>query len=113
MAAAAMMNTLVGRLCNVFCASSMKLWRRCLKTVLPVPSTCSKIIDCFTEDLTKKHIILFFQPVAATINTLAGALYKVFCASSDEAMEEMRRACFDYLSLGGVFSEGPVALLSG
>lgn len=51
--------------------------------------------------------------MAATINTLAGALYKVFCASSDEAMEEMRRACFDYLSLGGVFSEGPVALLSG
>ena len=25
----------------------------------------------------------------------------------------MRQACFDYLSLGGLFSEGPVALLSG
>lgn len=25
----------------------------------------------------------------------------------------MREACFDYLSLGGVFSEGPVSLLSG
>ncbi|KAG8645753.1 hypothetical protein MANES_10G088658v8 [Manihot esculenta] len=25
----------------------------------------------------------------------------------------MRRACFDYLSLGGVFSSGPIALLSG
>jgi len=53
------------------------------------------------------------QPVAATINTLAGALYKVFCASPDPARKEMRQACFDYLSLGGVFSNGPVSLLSG
>ncbi|KAJ7530875.1 hypothetical protein O6H91_14G023000 [Diphasiastrum complanatum] len=53
------------------------------------------------------------KPVASTINTLAGALYKVFCASPNLAMKEMRQACFDYLSLGGVFSSGPVALLSG
>ncbi|XP_054789381.1 squalene monooxygenase SE1-like [Prosopis cineraria] len=53
------------------------------------------------------------KPVASTINTLAGALYKVFSASPDPARKEMRQACFDYLSLGGVFSEGPVALLSG
>ncbi|CAL5183284.1 unnamed protein product [Lathyrus oleraceus] len=53
------------------------------------------------------------KPVASTINTLAEALYKVFCASSDAGSKEMREACFDYLSLGGVFSEGPVALLSG
>lgn len=53
------------------------------------------------------------QPVASTINTLAGALYKVFCASSDPDNKEMRQACFDYLSLGGVFSDGPMALLSG
>lgn len=53
------------------------------------------------------------QPVASTINTLAGALYQVFCASPDPARKEMREACFDYLSLGGVFSSGPVALLSG
>ncbi|PIA25041.1 hypothetical protein AQUCO_13300029v1 [Aquilegia coerulea] len=53
------------------------------------------------------------KPVASTINTLAGALYKVFCASPDQARKEMRQACFDYLSLGGVFSSGPVALLSG
>ena len=56
---------------------------------------------------------MFLQPVASTINTLAGALYKVFCASPDQARKEMRQACFDYLSLGGVFSEGPVSLLSG
>ncbi|RZC54643.1 hypothetical protein C5167_013491 [Papaver somniferum] len=53
------------------------------------------------------------KPVASTINTLAGALYKVFCASPDRARKEMREACFDYLSLGGVCAEGPIALLSG
>nr|WNO03109.1 squalene epoxidase [Ilex cornuta] len=53
------------------------------------------------------------KPVASTINTLAGALYKVFCASPDQARKEMREACFDYLSLGGVFAMGPVSLLSG
>lgn len=51
--------------------------------------------------------------MASTINTLAGALYKVFCASPDQARKEMRQACFDYLSLGGIFSNGPVSLLSG
>lgn len=56
---------------------------------------------------------VYLQPVASTINTLAGALYKVFCASPDQARKEMREACFDYLSLGGIFSEGPIALLSG
>ncbi|KAK3011989.1 hypothetical protein RJ639_011247 [Escallonia herrerae] len=53
------------------------------------------------------------KPVASTINTLAGALYKVFCASPDPARKEMRDACFDYLSLGGIFSNGPISLLSG
>ncbi|PRQ48274.1 putative squalene monooxygenase [Rosa chinensis] len=53
------------------------------------------------------------KPVASTINTLAGALYKVFSASPDQARKEMRQACFDYLSLGGACSTGPVALLSG
>ncbi|KAK3211024.1 hypothetical protein Dsin_015730 [Dipteronia sinensis] len=53
------------------------------------------------------------KPVASTINTLAGALYRVFSSSPDQARKEMRQACFDYLSLGGVFSNGPVSLLSG
>ncbi|CAN1270084.1 Squalene monooxygenase SE2 [Linum perenne] len=53
------------------------------------------------------------QPIASTINTLAGALHKVLSASPDEARKEMREACFDYLSLGGVCSSGPMALLSG
>ncbi|KAL8234635.1 hypothetical protein R6Q59_020735 [Mikania micrantha] len=53
------------------------------------------------------------KPVSSTINTLAGALYKVFCASPDPARKEMRKACFDYLSLGGMCSQGPISLLSG
>ncbi|PIN00105.1 Squalene monooxygenase [Handroanthus impetiginosus] len=53
------------------------------------------------------------KPVASTINTLADALYQVFSASPDQARKEMRQACFDYLSLGGVFSNGPISLLSG
>lgn len=31
----------------------------------------------------------------------------------DNAHEEMRQACFDYLSLGGMYSAGPISLLSG
>ncbi|KAI3715889.1 hypothetical protein L6452_22878 [Arctium lappa] len=53
------------------------------------------------------------KPVSSTINTLAGALYRVFCASPDPARKEMRNACFDYLSLGGFCAEGPISLLSG
>jgi squalene monooxygenase len=63
--------------------------------------------------ITCTIMVLLLQPVASTINTLAGALYKVFSASPDQARKEMRQACFDYLSLGGIFSTGPVALLSG
>ena len=44
------------------------------------------------------------KPLSATINTLANALYRVFCASSSTAHEEMRQACFDYLALGGMYS---------
>ncbi|XP_006404747.2 squalene epoxidase 2, mitochondrial [Eutrema salsugineum] len=68
------------------------------------------------KEALSKYIESFYtlrKPVASTINTLAGALYKVFLASSDEAKTEMREACFDYLSLGGVCASGPVALLSG
>ncbi|KAH8486208.1 hypothetical protein H0E87_025287 [Populus deltoides] len=54
------------------------------------------------------------QQVAPTMNTLAGAIYKVFRASPDHAARnEMCQACFDYMSLEGVFSNGLIALLSG
>ena len=38
---------------------------------------------------------------------------QVFCYTGDTAHEEMQRACFDYLRLGGWYSEGPISLLSG
>lgn len=53
------------------------------------------------------------KPWAATINTLANALYQVFCGNGERWSEEMRQACFDYLRLGGVYAEGPISLLSG
>ncbi|KAL8211089.1 hypothetical protein R6Q57_005526 [Mikania cordata] len=73
------------------------------------------------HDFTDAHSLTIYlesfytlrKPVASTINTLAGALYKVFCASPDQAMKEMREACFSYLRLGGACSSGPVSLLSG
>ncbi|KAF2294293.1 hypothetical protein GH714_009045 [Hevea brasiliensis] len=63
-----------------------------------------------------KYLESFFtllKPMASTINTLAGALYKVFSASTDQVRNEMRQACFDYLSFGGIFSKGPISLLLG
>ncbi|KAK8716581.1 hypothetical protein V6N13_043887 [Hibiscus sabdariffa] len=68
-------------------------------------SLCNPKVDvpsCFVASLTS-YLESFYtlrKPVASTINTLAGALYKVFSASPDEARKEMRQACFDYLSLG-------------
>ncbi|XP_056167755.1 squalene monooxygenase SE1-like [Syzygium oleosum] len=76
---------------------------RPLRDLNDVPALCKYLESFYT----------LRKPVASTINTLAGALYKVFCASPDEARKEMRQACFDYLCLGGLFSTGPVSLLSG
>ncbi|CAM9851573.1 unnamed protein product [Ectocarpus sp. 6 AP-2014] len=54
---------------------------------------------------------------AATINILANALYHVFSTPEDPASKgtrvDLQAACFDYLSLGGCYSAGPVGLLSG
>ncbi|KAI5314995.1 PREDICTED: squalene [Prunus dulcis] len=67
------------------------------------PSLCKLLESFYTQR----------KQVAFPINTLAGAAYKVLCASLDPTMKEMRQACFDYLSLGRTFSNGPLALLSG
>ncbi|XVF68152.1 hypothetical protein PTKIN_Ptkin10aG0181000 [Pterospermum kingtungense] len=53
------------------------------------------------------------KPMASTINTLANTLHKVLSAPSDPAMEAMQEACFGYLRLGRVFSDGLAALISG
>lgn len=42
-----------------------------------------------------------------------GCTVQVFCFTGDKAHEEMRSACFDYLRLGGIYSAGPISLLSG
>ncbi|PWA84635.1 FAD/NAD(P)-binding oxidoreductase family protein [Artemisia annua] len=76
---------------------------RPLRNLKDAPTLCS-YLECFYT---------LRKPVSSTINTLAGALYKVFCASPDPARQEMRSACFDYLSLGGMCAEGPISLLSG
>ncbi|RHN51014.1 putative squalene monooxygenase [Medicago truncatula] len=55
----------------------------------------------------------FRKSTSSTINTLAGLLYTICIASPDPARKEMREACFNYLSLGGVFSDEPIALLAG
>ncbi|KAJ6941829.1 hypothetical protein NC652_007787 [Populus alba x Populus x berolinensis] len=52
-------------------------------------------------------------PNDAEMESQNGAHYKVFYASPDEARNEIHQACFDYLSLGGVFSERPLSLLLG
>ncbi|KAJ4807527.1 Squalene monooxygenase [Rhynchospora pubera] len=53
------------------------------------------------------------MPVAFTINMIAGAMHKVFSGSPDKVRNEMRRVILGYLNLAGVFSAGPISLLSG
>ncbi|EPS67087.1 squalene monooxygenase 1, partial [Genlisea aurea] len=87
-----------------------------LSDIVVIRDLLRPIKDLNDSSVLCKYLESFYnlrKPVASTINTLAGALYKVFCASPDPARREMREACFDYLSLGGIFSKGPVALLSG
>ncbi|XP_058069670.1 squalene epoxidase 3-like isoform X2 [Magnolia sinica] len=87
-----------------------------LSDIVVLHNLLKPLRDLHDASLLCKYLESFYtlrKPVASTINTLADALYKVFCASPDQAMKEMRQACFDYLSLGGIFSSGPVALLSG
>jgi squalene monooxygenase len=90
--------------------------------------------------LTSQQTFAYYtrrKPWAATINTLANALYQaralacstpcvclalltrpllvcqVFCDTGESWSEEMRQACFDYLRLGGIYAQGPISLLSG
>lgn len=51
---------------------------------------------------------------AATVNILANALYQIFLTVNVSSVRQsLRDACFDYLSLQGMFSAGPLGLLSG
>ncbi|KAB2088167.1 hypothetical protein ES319_A04G156000v1 [Gossypium barbadense] len=53
------------------------------------------------------------KPMSSMINTLANVFHKVFSASSDPAMENMQQTLLGYLKLGGFFSSGVAAMLSG
>ncbi|KAK2077122.1 hypothetical protein QBZ16_004756 [Prototheca wickerhamii] len=87
-------------------------------------SDAALLCDLFPADLTSAdaaavadataEFYLRRKPWAATINTLANALYRVFCAApGDAAHEAMRRACYDYLASGGERARGPMSLISG
>ncbi len=84
--------------------------------VVTMKGMLNPLTDFSDLNLVEKKVDAFYahrtRP-ALTINTLANALYKVFCASGDSSMEEMRKACFEYLRLGGSMSAGPIALLGG
>ncbi|KAG6747357.1 hypothetical protein POTOM_049760 [Populus tomentosa] len=80
----------------------------------PVLSAWCWRIATFPDQIMDRKCLPFLMQVAPTMNTLAGALFKVFRASPDHpARNEICQACFDYMSLEGVFSNGLIALLSG
>eukprot|EP01025_Chloroclados_australasicus_P010239 TRINITY_DN1408_c0_g1_i1.p1 TRINITY_DN1408_c0_g1~~TRINITY_DN1408_c0_g1_i1.p1 ORF type:complete len:546 (-),score=66.46 TRINITY_DN1408_c0_g1_i1:926-2476(-) len=84
--------------CNLLC-----------ETLKPLPD----FRDAIRTGNKTSQFYISRKPLSSTINTLALALYKVFCYTGQKAHEEMRQACFEYLSLGGIYSSGPISLLSG
>ncbi|KAJ8769373.1 hypothetical protein K2173_002577 [Erythroxylum novogranatense] len=86
--------------------SDIVILRDLLKPLHDLNNTAA-VTECLKSFYTLR------KPVASTINILAGALYMVFSVHHDQARKEMRQACFDYLSLRGEFSSGPMGLLSG
>ncbi|ORZ40905.1 squalene epoxidase-domain-containing protein [Catenaria anguillulae PL171] len=50
--------------------------------------------------------------LSSVVNILANALYALFSAGADPTMNRLRRACFDYLRLGGECTAAPVRLLA-
>ncbi|XP_020599861.1 squalene monooxygenase-like isoform X2 [Phalaenopsis equestris] len=87
-----------------------------LSDIVVLQNLLAPLHDFHDASSLSKYLESFYtlrKPVASTINTLAGALYKVFSSSLEAGRNEMRQACFDYLRLGGTCSTGPVALLSG
>ena len=87
-----------------------------LNDIATFKSMLSPLPDFSDAALTGAKLDEFYRHrtrPALTINTLANALYAVFCSSGDTSMEEMRQACFEYLKLGGSYARGPIALLGG
>ncbi|KAL4352684.1 hypothetical protein GQ457_06G001550 [Hibiscus cannabinus] len=76
---------------------------RPLQNLSDAPAVCGYLESFYT----------LRKPMSSTINTLANVLQKVFRASSDPTMDDVQHAFFGYLRLGGVFSYGVSAMLSG
>merc|ERR1719333_1594479 len=74
------------------------------------------LVDFHDPVLTSQKTQAFHtarKPWAGTINTLANALYAVFCRTGQKWQDAMQIACFDYLKKGGWYAAGPISLLSG
>ena len=74
------------------------------------------LVDFHDPVLTSQKTQAFHtarKPWASTINTLANALYAVFCRSGKKWEDAMQVACFDYLRKGGWYAAGPISLLAG
>ncbi len=72
--------------------------------------------DLHAMDKTVKKFYKQRKPYAASINVLATALYGVFSTpegDNEDTRSDLQGACLEYLSSGGVFTAGPVGLLSG
>ncbi|KAH6786356.1 oxidoreductase family protein [Perilla frutescens var. hirtella] len=87
-----------------------------LYDILLLRNLLRPIDDLYDAPTLSNYIQSFYairKPRASTINILAESAYKLFCASPDPAMQELRQACFNYMSLGGIFSRNSISLLSG
>ncbi|MFQ6648793.1 hypothetical protein Gotur_021825, partial [Gossypium turneri] len=72
--------------------------------------------DLSDASVVCKYLQSFYtlrKPMSSTINILASVLHKVFSSSSDPTIEDIQYACIGYLRLGGVFSSGLSAMISG
>ncbi len=72
--------------------------------------------DLLAMDKTVKKFYTQRKPYAASINVLATALYGVFSTpegDNENTRSDLQGACLEYLASGGVFTTGPVGLLSG
>jgi len=74
-------------------------------------------VDLSDYSLLQRKMKIFKEQrksYAATINILADALHAVFSTpGNNPARVAVREACYEYLSMGGMYAAGPVGLLSG
>jgi hypothetical protein len=76
-------------------------------------STMRRVVAAHVSNCWAPPIDPCFRTGPCRCPTLPTASPHALARAGDRAHEEMRQACFDYLSLGGIYSSGPIALLSG